>query len=119
MSWFKGIVGGAIGAEAISLIKDYVEKEGGLDAVVKKFKEGGYKRQIESWVSTGKNEAISSIEVGQAVGIEKLKKLADSAGIDLNKARDLLAEYLPVAIDKATPEGKLPAPEKEAKKTLY
>ncbi|MEK4032997.1 YidB family protein [Methylocystis sp. IM3] len=119
MSWFKGIVGGAIGAEALSLIKDYVEKEGGLDAVVKKFKEGGYKRQIESWVSTGKNEAISSIEVGQAVGVDKLKKLAESAGIDLNKARDLLAEYLPVAIDKATPEGKLPAPEKEQKKSLY
>ncbi len=119
MSWFKGIVGGAIGAEALSLIKDYVEKEGGLDAVVKKFKEGGYKRQIDSWVSTGKNEAINSIEVGQAIGIEKVKKLAESAGIDVNKARDLLAEYLPVVIDKATPEGKLPPSEKSEKKSLY
>ena len=35
MSWFKGIVGGAIGAEALDLIKKYVEKQGGLDAVVK------------------------------------------------------------------------------------
>ncbi len=120
MSWFKGIVGGAIGAEALSLIKEYVEKEGGLDAVVKKFKEGGYKRQIESWISTGQNQAISSIEVGQAIGVEKLKKLAEASGVDFNKARDLLAEYLPVAIDKATPEGKLPAPQKdETKKSLY
>jgi uncharacterized protein YidB (DUF937 family) len=120
MSWFKGIVGGAIGAEALSLIKEYVEKEGGLDAVAKKFKDGGYKKQIDSWISTGKNEAISGIEVGQAIGIEKVKKLAEAAGVDINKARDLLAEYLPVAIDKATPEGKLPAPEKdETKKSLY
>ncbi len=119
MSWFKGIVGGAIGAEALSLIKNYVEKEGGLDAVVKKFKEGGYKRQVESWISTGQNQAISSIEVGQAIGVEKLKKLAEASGVDLNKARDLLAQYLPVAIDKATPEGKLPAPEKEERKSLY
>ncbi len=120
MSWFKGIVGGAIGAEALNLIKGYVEKEGGLDAVVKKFKDGGYKRQVESWISTGQNQAISSIEVGQAIGVDKLKKLAEASGVDFNKARDLLAEYLPVAIDKATPEGKLPAPEKdETKRSLY
>jgi uncharacterized protein YidB (DUF937 family) len=117
MSWLKAIVGGAIGAEALSLIKEYVDKEGGLDSVVKKFQQGGYKQQIDSWISTGQNQAISAIEVGQAIGIEKVKKLADAAGIDVSKARDLLAEYLPVAIDKATPEGKLPAPEKpESKK---
>jgi uncharacterized protein YidB (DUF937 family) len=108
MSWLKAIVGGAIGAEALSLVKDYIEKQGGVDAVVKQFKDGGFKRQVESWVSTGKNEAINSIEVGQAIGIENVKKLAASAGVDINKARDLLAEYLPIVIDKATPEGKLP-----------
>ena len=62
-------------------------------------------------ISTGKNQAISGIEVGQAIGIEKVKELAKTAGIDVSKARELLAEYLPIAIDKATPEGKLPAPE--------
>lgn len=113
MSWLKGIVGGVIGAEALSLIKAYVEKEGGLDAVVKKFQDGGYKKQVESWISTGQNQAISAIEVGQAIGIEKVKKLAEATGVDVNKARELLAEYLPIAIDKATPEGKLPAPEKD------
>lgn len=118
MSWIKGIIGGMIGAEALSLIKDYVEKQGGLDAVVKQFQEGGFKKQVDSWISTGKNEAISAIEVGQTVGAEKLRELAEATGVDVDKARDLLAEYLPVAIDKATPEGKLPAPgEDEPKKT--
>ena len=120
MSWLKAIVGGVIGAEALSLVKDYVEKQGGLDSVVERFRSGGFKRQVDSWISTGKNEAISSIEMGQAIGIEKLKKLAEATGVDVNKARDLLAEYLPIAIDKATPEGKLPPPEKdETKKSLY
>ena len=120
MSWLKSIAGGVIGAEALSLIKQYVEKEGGLDAVVSKFQSGGYKRQVKSWISTGANQAISGIEVGQAIGIDKVKKLAESAGIDVNKTRDLLAEYLPIAIDKATPEGKLPAPEPgDVKKSGY
>ena len=34
------------------------------------------------------------------------------AVVDVNKARNLIAEYLPVAIDKATPEGKLPPQDK-------
>jgi uncharacterized protein YidB (DUF937 family) len=89
MSWLKAIAGGVIGAEALSVIKQYMEKEGGLDAVVQNFQNGGFKRQVDSWISTSKNQAISGIEVGQA-------------------------------IDKATPEGKLPAPEKgDAKKSLY
>ena len=107
-SWLKSITGGAIGAGALTLVKDYIEKQGGLDAVVKRFQDSGFKRQVDSWISTGKNEALSSIEVGQAIGIEKIKKLAEAAGVDVNKARDLLAEYLPIVIDKATPEGKLP-----------
>jgi uncharacterized protein YidB (DUF937 family) len=111
-SWLKSITGGAIGAAALTLVKDYIEKQGGLDAVVKKFQDSGFKRQVDSWISTGKNEALSSIEVGQAIGIEKIKKLAEAAGVDVNKARDLLAEYLPIVIDKATPEGKLPPKDK-------
>ena len=47
MGWLKAITGGVIGAEALSLIKQYVEKEGGLDAVVKNFQNGGFKRQVE------------------------------------------------------------------------
>ena len=108
----KSITGGAIGAAALILVRDYSEKQGGVDAVVKKFQDSGFKRQVNSWISTGKNEALSSIEVGQAIGIEKIKKLAEAAGVDVNEARDLLAEYLPIVIDKATPEGKLPPKDK-------
>ena len=114
MSWLKAILGGVIGAEALNLIKDYVEKQGGIEAVVKDFRSSGFGRQVDSWVSTGKNEAISAIEVSQAVGVSKLKELAKATGVDFEKARDLLAEYLPIAIDKATPEGKVPGSSKKS-----
>lgn len=119
MSWLKGIVGGVIGAQALDLIKAYVEKEGGLEAVVKKLRSEGFGKQVDSWISTGKNEAISGIEMGQAVGAQKLKNIADALGVDFDKARELLAQYLPIAIDKATPEGKLPPADKDDKKPLY
>ena len=44
MSWLKAIVGGVIGAEALNLVKDYIEKQGGIDAVVKDFQTSGFGR---------------------------------------------------------------------------
>jgi len=37
-----------------------------------------------------------------------VKALAAKVGISTDKVADLLAKHLPTAIDKATPEGKLP-----------
>ena len=113
MSWLKAIAGGVIGAEALSVVKEYVEKQGGIEGVVKNFESSGLGQQVHSWIGLGPNEKISEIEIGKVINADKLKELAKNAGVDLDKARELLAEYLPVAIDKATPEGKLPPPDKD------
>ncbi|MBG0802702.1 MAG: YidB family protein [Methylocystis silviterrae] len=114
MSWLKAIAGGVIGAEALSLIKDYVEKQGGLDGVVKNFENSGLGKQIHSWVGLGPNEKISEMDISKVVNADKLMEIAKNAGVDIDKAKALLAQYLPEAIDKATPEGKLPPPDKPA-----
>jgi uncharacterized protein YidB (DUF937 family) len=108
MSWLKGILGGVIGAEALSLIKDYFEKKGGVENVVKEFQNAGYGDKITSWISTGPNQPINATEIQKAIGLDKLAEMAKTAGLPVDKAKELLAQYLPVAIDKITPEGKLP-----------
>ncbi len=108
MSWFKGIVGGVIGAEALSLIKDYVEKQGGLDNVIKQLEQTELGEKVRSWVSTDPNKPITVEELQKAVDLDKLTELARSVGLPVDKAKEMLAEYLPIAIDKATPDGKLP-----------
>ena len=108
MSWIKGILGGVIGAEALSLIKDYIEKKGGLENVVKEFDASGYGNKMRSWISTGPNQPINATEIQQALGLDKLVEMAKGAGLPVDKAKELLAQYLPTAIDKMTPEGKLP-----------
>ncbi len=113
MSWLKAIAGGVIGAEALSVVKGYIEKQGGIDGVVAQLEKTGLGQQVKSWVGTGENMKISAAEIGQAINVDKLKELAKNAGVDMDKARELLAQYLPVAIDKATPEGKLPPPDKD------
>jgi uncharacterized protein YidB (DUF937 family) len=108
MGLLDGILGGVIGAEALSLVKGYIEKHGGIQGVVAEFEKTGFGQQAKSWVSTGPNLPISAEQIQQALGSEKVKELATKFGIPIDKVADQLAKYLPTAIDKATPEGKLP-----------
>jgi uncharacterized protein YidB (DUF937 family) len=108
MGLLDGILGGVIGAEALSLVKDYIEKHGGIEGVVAEFEKTGFGRQAKSWVSSGPNLPVTSEQIQQALGSEKLKEFAAKFGIPVDKVAELLAKYLPTAVDKATPEGELP-----------
>lgn len=108
MGLLDGILGGVIGAEALSLVKDYIEKRGGIQSVVAEFEKTGFGQQAKSWVSTGPNLPVSAEQIQQALGSEKVRELAAKFGIPADKVADLLAKHLPTAIDKSTPEGKLP-----------
>lgn len=109
MGLLDGILGGAIGAEALSLVKEYVEKHGGVAGVVAEFEKTGFGQQVKSWVSTGPNLPITGEQIKQVLGSGKVKELADRFGIPVDKVADLLASHLPTAIDQATPGGKLPS----------
>jgi len=112
MSWFQGIIGGAIGAEALNLIKNYVEKHGGVEGVVKQLENTEIGEKVRSWVSTDPNKPITVDELQKAIDIDKLTEMAKTAGLPVDKAKEMLAEYLPVLIDKFTPDGKLPPKDK-------
>lgn len=120
MNWIKWLFGttaapstpnqSARSSEAqkvLGLIREYFERNGGLAGVVKRFEQSGFMSKVRSWVSTGPNQPINSIEALQLLGWRSLSEMADKAGVSVDRLRDLLAELLPVAIDRATPEGRL------------
>ena len=108
MGLLDGNLGGVIGANALSLVKDYIEKHGGIQGVVAEFEKTGFGQQAKSWVSTGPNLPINAEQIQQALGSEKVREMAAKFGIPVDKVADLLAKHLPTAIDKATPERELP-----------
>jgi uncharacterized protein YidB (DUF937 family) len=123
MGWLKDFFGPKTGSSStaadhrpnaseaqkiLDLISDYFTSSGGLAYVVKSFEDKGYIAKVRSWVSTGPNQPINSVEALQLIGLQNLEKMAAKAGLPVDKLRELLAEFLPVAIDKATPDGKAP-----------
>jgi chromosome partitioning protein len=95
----------------LDLIKDYFSKSGGLTNVLKRFEDSGFVRKVRSWVSTGPNEPLNSIEALQLIGQKDLDEMAKKSGISVEKLRSLLAELLPIAVDRATPRGRSPRSE--------
>ncbi|MGB8946355.1 MAG: YidB family protein [Streptomyces sp.] len=64
--------------------------------------------QLDSWVGKGDNQPLSPDQVKQAVPDETLDKVATDAGVSRDEAADQIAQQLPQAVDKLTPEGQVP-----------
>ena len=81
----------------------------GLGGLVDMFNQKGLGNIVSSWVSTGQNLPISADQIQSVLGSAQLQALAAKAGIDASRASQLIAEILPQLVDKATPNGQLPA----------
>lgn len=83
---------------------------GGLGGLVGKFSQAGLGHLVQSWIGTGANLPVSETQVGSALGSDTIGQLAAKAGLNPAQLQALLAQYLPLIVDKLTPHGTLPAP---------
>ncbi len=81
---------------------------GGLQGVIQTMREKGLGGIADSWVGTGANHAISAEQIQQVLGNEKLRELAAQHGLNVDELSAHLAQILPAAVDKLTPNGTLP-----------
>jgi uncharacterized protein YidB (DUF937 family) len=80
----------------------------GLSGLAQNFQSQGLGDIFSSWVSTGENKPIQPQQLQNALGSNILQQLAGGSGMSLQAALPLLAQILPVVIDKLTPQGRLP-----------
>ena len=84
------------------------KQAGGLSGMVEAFQQKGLGDLMSSWISTGKNLPISPEQLRNGIGEERLRSLAQHAGVSEESASSQLSDLLPGLIDKLTPDGKLP-----------
>jgi len=107
MGLLDGIMGGAIGAAMVTAVNSLIEKHGGLKGLVNDLEQKGLGPVVQSWIGTGENEPIAPKQVNQALGSDTLKELAAKTGMSSDELAAKLAEFLPKAVDKLTPQGKI------------
>ncbi|GAA3147410.1 YidB family protein [Streptomyces rectiviolaceus] len=92
-----GAQGGSGGGNPLGGLMDMITKSGLVS-----------QDQLDSWVGKGDNQPLSPDQVKQAVPDETLDKVATDAGVSRDEAADQIAQQLPQAVDKLTPEGQVP-----------
>ena len=82
---------------------------GGLRDLMETFKQAGQGEVAESWVGHGPNKEITPRQVEQAISPEVLATLSRETGLSHEELLARLSRELPTAIDKYTPEGRIPS----------
>jgi uncharacterized protein YidB (DUF937 family) len=108
MGLLDGLLGGVVGAGMMSVISGVIEQHGGVQGIVNQFEKQGLGATVKSWVGTGANQPVSADQLHQALGASTLQQLAAKAGMSLPDLTQKLAQILPQAIDKLTPNGVVP-----------
>ena len=81
---------------------------GGLGELLDRFKQSGQGETAESWVKTGPNKPITPAQLERAIGPEVLDTLSKQTGLSREELLARLSRELPEAVDKYTPQGRLP-----------
>jgi uncharacterized protein YidB (DUF937 family) len=80
----------------------------GLRELVDRFKQSGHGATADSWVGTGPNQEIAPPKLEEAIGPDVLDTLSKQTGLSREELLARLSRELPNAVDKYTPQGRLP-----------
>jgi uncharacterized protein YidB (DUF937 family) len=105
----KSAVGDVAGKEIMPIIMNLIsEQSGGLGGLVQKFTSNGLGNIVSSWTGTGENLPISPDQISKVLGPDTIKNIAEKTGLDSNAVTGQLTTLLPEAVNKLTPDGKIP-----------
>ena len=104
MSLLDGIIGGAMA----SVVNNLIQEHGGVSGIVNQLQTKGLGETARSWVATGPNQPVSGSALRDAFGEQTVADLAAKYGMTPAELSEKLAQVLPQAVDKMTPNGVAP-----------
>jgi uncharacterized protein YidB (DUF937 family) len=104
----QGGIGGLLGQLGLGGASAGGILSGGLGELMEQFKQTGQGETAESWINTGPNKQCTASELERAIGPEVLETLSRQTGLSRDELVSRLCRELPDAVDKYTPQGRLP-----------
>jgi len=102
------------GDQTSALVRSVLESLGGdnqdagIDGLSRRFQQGGLADVFSSWVGTGSNQSIGPDILSQILKGHPVAQAPQRAGLGGAAGAAILAQLLPVLIDKLTPNGQVP-----------
>jgi uncharacterized protein YidB (DUF937 family) len=106
---FKDIFNQVDAKAAPGLISAILAKTdlGDLQGIVSRLEAAGLGDQVKSWLGNGENLPITVDQLRSALGNEQVQQMARQLGLPVDDALKFLAQYVPNAVDSASPNGSL------------
>ena len=106
----SSLLGGSGNAQAGAggLLSQAINAAGGPAGIAQKFQQAGLGEKVQSWIGTGHNLPISADEITRVFPPEQIDAWAQQHGLPAGAASQLLAQFLPHAVDQTTPDGNVP-----------
>ena len=101
-----GLLGGTSAGSVLS---------GGLGDLLERFKQNGQGEAAKSWIKDGPNKSIAPSQLERAIGTDVLDKVAEQTGLSREELLSRLSRTLPDAVDKYTPDGRIPTADEAAR----
>jgi uncharacterized protein YidB (DUF937 family) len=83
-------------------------QSGGLQGLLGNLSQAGLGDAVKSWVGTGANIPVSGDQIHAALGADQIAAIAQKFGLNPQDVAGQLAQILPQAVDKVTPDGQVP-----------
>jgi uncharacterized protein YidB (DUF937 family) len=98
-----GNLGGALAGGGVGGLLN-----GGLGELLERFKQNGQGEAAQSWIDKGPNKELAPGQLKQAIGPDVLAALEQQTGLSQDELLARLSRQLPEAVDRYTPDGRLP-----------
>jgi uncharacterized protein YidB (DUF937 family) len=109
-----GMLGKGGGKDVMSQLATMLTGKGGdglgLSRLLDQFKGAGLGDKADSWVGTGPNQSLEPSEVEKAIGADRLQAMSKKTGQSVESLKSDLSTMIPNAVNKLTPDGKVPDP---------
>jgi uncharacterized protein YidB (DUF937 family) len=83
----------------------WVQQNGGVGAVLDRFRQQGLGKKAQSWLSTGDNEPLDEQAVHQVVGSQELAQMAQRLGVPEHEVAEAFADIMPEMVNQLSPQG--------------
>ncbi|XYD09926.1 YidB family protein [Methylobacterium sp. NMS12] len=105
-------LGGSLGQIALKALPGVIQQvlPGGLNALLDQLRRSGYESQVNSWLGRGPNEPITANDLRKVLDNEQVRQMAEKLGVPMDQLFPTLAQALPEAVDRHSPDGTLQAP---------
>lgn len=106
-----GLLGGGGGGGLGGLLgggQQPQQQSGGLGGLLGRFQQAGMGDVANSWVGTGANQQVSPQQLEQVFGQQQIDQWSQQSNMPRHDLLSQLSQHLPNAVDRMTPNGRLP-----------